>query len=216
MDENGIKLLEVVLPTRMSNPVVNSRDLLRAPVVDGQDITIDSCKLKAGKSWHYMLRDTSKPDQPAIKVYRAFFNTVSLPTKADATLAGEKLCRYLERLPARIIVRLSCRRKVFSVVTHARGNSGWFLYKRVMVSAHPVSGQSTRSRRTVFDTYDSISTSPQPRIRRRAAVVDRSGMRSYQPPSQFTQYQVQREVPNLISPQSDFSMGSWLNCAHIS
>jgi hypothetical protein len=132
--------------------------------VDGRDITIDSCKLKAGKSWHYMLRDTSKPYQPAIKVYRTFFNTVSLPTKADATLAGEKLCRYLERLPARVIVRLSCRRKVFSVVTHARGNSGWFLYTRVMVSAHPVGGQSTRSRDSLslgrFYFYKSATKDP--------------------------------------------------------
>jgi hypothetical protein len=45
-----------------------------------------------------MLRDMSKPGEPTIKVYGAFFDTVSLPTKAEAMIAGEKLCRYLDRL----------------------------------------------------------------------------------------------------------------------
>jgi hypothetical protein len=45
-----------------------------------------------------MLRDASKPDEPTIKVYGAFFDTVSLPTKAEAMIVGEKLCRYLRYL----------------------------------------------------------------------------------------------------------------------
>jgi hypothetical protein len=88
---------------RISSCVTNSRDTLRARVVDGRDITIVSdvlstTQFRKPRLWNYMLRDASKPDEPTIKVYGAFFDTVSLPTKAEAMIVGEKLCRYLRYL----------------------------------------------------------------------------------------------------------------------
>jgi hypothetical protein len=120
IDGNGIKLLKVVLPTRMSNCITQSRDLLRAPVVDGREISLVSCELgqanRQPRPWNYMLQDTSKPGQPTIRVYGAFFDTSSLPTKAEATIAGEKLCRFLERLPVPLLEAQCKNRKASKAV----------------------------------------------------------------------------------------------------
>lgn len=101
----GIKLLKVVLPTKMKGRLDFMRDLLRAPVVDDRQLFIESCvSPKGSKYWHFMVKNNNTPDIPALKVIGTFYNKTTLPTKQAALTVGDKLCRYLERLPAPLAI----------------------------------------------------------------------------------------------------------------
>jgi hypothetical protein len=103
----AIKLHRVVLPIKMTGRVSHMRDLLRAPVVDNRRLWIKACSLanpsatKPGRprAWHYMIRDSNRPKEAAMKVNGQFYNDRVLPTKQEAEKVGRKLCQYLERLP---------------------------------------------------------------------------------------------------------------------
>ncbi|KAM0718170.1 hypothetical protein Q7P37_006502 [Cladosporium fusiforme] len=104
-DGTGIKLLRVVLPTKIKGRVDYMRDLLRAPVVDDRQLFVEDCissrkSNKGTQSWQFMVKNKNTPDIPAFKVTGSFYNKTTLRDKAAALEVGDKLCRYLERLPA--------------------------------------------------------------------------------------------------------------------
>jgi hypothetical protein len=95
-DRVGIKLNRVVLPTRMTGRIDYVRDLLRAPVVDGRRLSVKVYPRE--RNWRFEVTDHSKPSY-TITVGGQFYRKPFLRDKAEALVVGNKLCRYLERLP---------------------------------------------------------------------------------------------------------------------
>lgn len=95
-DGIGIKLTRVVLPTRIAARVDRVRDLLRAPVVDGRRLSAEAVRYR-GK-WRFKVTDHSRPDY-TITVGGDLYQQAFLRNKNEACVVGDKLCRYLERLP---------------------------------------------------------------------------------------------------------------------
>jgi hypothetical protein len=95
-DRVGLKLNRVVLPTRMMGRIDHVRDLLRAPVVDGRRLSM--CVVLNKRKWRYSVMDHSKSSY-TISVSGPFYKKPFLRDDAEAVAVGNKLCRYLERLP---------------------------------------------------------------------------------------------------------------------
>jgi hypothetical protein len=72
------------------------RDLLRAPVVDGRRLSVKVYPRE--RNWRFEVTDHSKPSY-TITVGGQFYRKPFLRDKAEALVVGNKLCRYLERLP---------------------------------------------------------------------------------------------------------------------